>query len=65
MYSNIIIYITFFINIPDFKAILRLITTTDGTANPSAHGHDATSIDIALSIGKHQIQNSFITTKSK
>ena len=38
--------------------MFRLITTTDGTANPRAQGHDATSIDIALSIGKHQMQNS-------
>ena len=52
---------TFLIRMPDFKAIFRLMTTTDGTANPNAQGHDATSIDIALSMGKHQIQNSFIS----
>lgn len=36
----------FLINIPFFIAILSTIATTDGTAKPNAHGHDATNTPI-------------------
>lgn len=36
--------------------MLRVITTTDGTASPRAQGQDATSREIALSKGKHHTQ---------
>lgn len=62
IYSKIVF---FFTSIPDFNAKLRVIITTDGTARPNAQGHEATSIDMALSNGKHHTQYSSISTKSK
>lgn len=53
IYSKMVFFL---IRMPDFKAKFKVITTTDGTANPSAHGHDATKIEIDLSKGKHQTQ---------
>ena len=47
---------TFLINIPNLRAIFKLITTTEGTARPRAQGQDATNIDIDLSNGKHHTQ---------
>lgn len=50
---------------PDFNAKFRVIITTEGTANPNAQGHEATKMEIALSNGKHQVQYSLISTRSK
>jgi hypothetical protein len=55
---------TFLISMPCWIAKFRVITITEGTANPSAHGHDATNIDMALSKGKHHTQYWSMTTFS-
>jgi hypothetical protein len=38
----------FFIKIPLFVAKFKTIAMTEGTANPNAHGHDATNTPIPL-----------------
>lgn len=40
------------------------MTTTEGTAKPSAQGQEATKMDMDLSNGKHQTQYCSISTSS-
>ena len=46
----------FLIKIPFLIAIFSIIATTLGTANPSAHGHEATKTPIPLSITQQKLQ---------
>jgi len=55
----------FLIKIPCYIERFKVITTTLGIANPKAQGQETTKIEIALSKGKHQTQNSSISTMPK